>query len=270
MRKIKISIKVLLLLFGLMLVVSLIEAHEFWLQPKKYRYMLGEEVKVDFMVGESFTGEYWDLARHKAEKMELHRASGVEDLVKEVKSTKGNNLSVKADQEGTYLLAMQSNAAYIEMEGKEFNAYLKEDGLDNILNERKKLNQLEKPSTEYYTRYVKLLVQVGDKKDDSYKKKVGLRYEIIPDQNPYTLKTGDHLQCNVFFEGKPAPHALVKVWNKVNNTTFMQNIYTENDGSIRFPISTSGEWMVSSVKMIKSETEGAQYHSLWASLVFGI
>jgi len=256
--------------FSVILLAGLVQAHEFWLQPKKYRYKIGEELKVDFMVGENFTGEYWDLNRHKAEKVELHRASGVKDFTKDVKSTKGNNLSIKTDQEGTYLLAMQSNAAYIEMEANEFNAYLKEDGLDNILDERKKQNQWEKPSAEFYSRYAKLMVQVGEMRDDTFKKKIGLRYEIVPDQNPYTLKTGDHLQCKVYFEGKPVPHALVKVWSKIKDTTFLQNIYTEKDGSIQFPISTSGEWMVSSVKMIKSEKEGAEYHSLWASLVFGI
>jgi uncharacterized GH25 family protein len=248
----------------------LANAHEFWLQPKKYRYQIGDEVKVDFMVGESFTGEFWDLNRHKAEKVDLYRASGLKNLSKEIKSTKGNNLSLRADQEGTYLIAMQSNDAYLEMEAAAFNDYLKEDGLDNILSERKKLNQLERPSKEFYTRYAKLMVQVGEKKDDTFRKMIGLRYEIVPDQNPYALKTGDYLQCKVFFEGKPAPHTLVKVWSKIKDTTFLQNIYTEKDGSIRFPISTSGEWMVSSVRMIKSEREGADYHSLWTSLVFGI
>jgi uncharacterized GH25 family protein len=253
-----------------LLVAYLVNAHEFWLQPKKYRYKSGEEVKVDFMVGESFTGEFWDLGRHKIEKIQLYRASGVTDLGKEVRSTKGNNLSAKADQEGTYLICLQSNPAYIEMEASAFNEYLKEDGLDDILNERKKQNLLTKPSREFYTRFAKLMVQVGEKKDDTFKKVIGLRYEIVPDQNPYTLKTGDYLQCKVFFEGKPSPHTLVKVWSRINTTTFLQNIYTEKDGSIRFPISTTGEWMVSSVKMVKSEKEGADYHSLWASLTFGI
>jgi uncharacterized GH25 family protein len=248
----------------------LTSAHECWLQPKKYLYKTGEEVKVDFMAGESFTGEFWDLSKNKAERIELHRAVGMKDLANEVKSVKGSNFSIKADVEGTYLLAMQSNAAYIEMTAEEFNEYLKEEGLDNMLAERRKLNQMGNPSREFYSRYAKVMVQVGAKTDDTFKKKTGLRYEIVPDQNPYTLKTGDHLQCKVFFEGKPAAHSLVKVWSKINNTTFLQNIYTENDGSIRFPISTSGSWMVSSVKMIKSEMEGADYHSLWSSLVFGI
>jgi len=260
----------LLSILILLVVSSLVQAHEFWLQPKKYRYAIGEEIKLDFRVGENFDGEFWDLERHEVEKMELHRANSVKDLLKTVKPTAGSNLTFKADAVGTYLFGMQSNAAYIELEAEKFNAYLKEDGLDYILDERTKAGILSKPSTEYYTRFAKLLLQSGDKTDDTFKKKLGLRYEIVPDQNPYLLKAGDYLQCHVFYQGKPAAHALVKIWNKVNSTTFLQNLYTESDGTVRFPINASGPWMVSSVCMITSEKSGADYHSFWASLVFGI
>lgn len=256
---------------GVILVVAyLVNAHEFWLQPKKFRYRTGEEIKIDLVVGEGFEGEFWDLSRHKVEKLELHRLNGVRDLTKSVKHTAGSNIVYKTDLGGTYLFALKSNDAYIELEGDKFNAYLEEDGLEYILDERKKFGTLNAKSSEYYTRFAKLLVQSGDRTDDTFKKRVGLRYEIVPDQNPYTLNVGDYLQCRVLFEGKPAPHALVKVWNRTHTTTFLQNIYTENDGTIRFPISAVGPWMVSSVKMIHSEKEGAEYHSLWASLVFGI
>lgn len=253
----------------ILMITFLAQAHEFWMLPKKFRYKVGEEIKIDLMVGEGFEGEFWDLKRYKVEELKLHRLNGVKDLTKEVKSTEGNNLTYKTDLGGTYLFTLKSNDAYIELEGKEFNAYLEEDGLDYILDQRKKSNTLEKKSTEYYTRFAKLLVQSGDRTDNAFKKVVGLKYEIVPEQNPYDLKVGDYLTCKVLFEGKPAPHTLVKVWNRVRDTSFMQNIYTENDGTIRFPISTTGPWMVSSVRMIASE-RGAEYHSLWASLVFGI
>ncbi|MCW5909455.1 MAG: DUF4198 domain-containing protein [Cyclobacteriaceae bacterium] len=251
------------------IIAFLAQAHEFWLQPKKFRYKAGEEIKIDLMVGEGFEGEFWDLSRHKVVKFDLHRLNRVRDLTKEVKNTSGNIL-FKADYGGIYLFALQSNDAYIELEGDKFNEYLEEDGLDYILDQRKKDNTLDRRSTEYYTRFAKLLVQNGDRTDNTFKKVVGLRYEIVPEQNPYDLKAGDYLQCKVLYEGKPVPHALVKVWNRMRDTAFLQNIYTENDGTIRFPISAAGPWMVSSVKMIASEKEGAEYHSLWASLVFGI
>ncbi|NOT76101.1 MAG: DUF4198 domain-containing protein [Cyclobacteriaceae bacterium] len=255
-----------LIIFG----ASLAQAHEFWLQPKKYRYKVGEEMKVDFMVGESFEGEFWDLNRHKVEKLQMHSGATVKDLSKDIKKTAGNNLSYKFDKEGTHLMVLESNSAYIEMEADKFNDYLKEDGIDNILAERTKNNQLERPSKEFYKRYAKLLVQAGAKTDETFRKRMGFRYEIIPLANPYTLKTGDYLQCRVLWEGKPAPHTMVKVWSHIGKKSFLTDIYSEDDGTIKFPISSNGSWMVSSVKMIASETEGAEYQSLWTSLVFAI
>ncbi len=257
----------LLILSGLSFAI---QAHEFWLQPLKFNYQLNDEATINFMVGENFTGEQWDLTKHKVELLEWHTADAKADLTTQVKNVKGSRLMQKLSNEGTHLFAMKSNAAYIELGAEKFNEYLKEDGLDYILNERKKKNILQTPSKENYTRFAKLIMQVGDKTDDTYKKKVGFRIEIVPQNNPYTIKTGDYLQCLVLFEGKPLSHTLVKVWSKLNHTTFLQNIYTENDGMIKFPISTKGEWMVSTVKMISNDLPTSQYHSLWGSLVFGI
>jgi len=254
----------------LMTVLVIAQAHEFWLQPKKYRYTVGEEMVVDLMVGENFLGEYWDLNRHKVEKAEIHFPGGATDLTNTVQIRKGKNLAYKFTKEGTHLLTLRSNAAFIELEGEKFNAYLKEDGLDNILDERTNTATLDKPAREFYQRYAKLLVQSGNKTDATFSKRANFPVEIMPLANPYTLKTGDYLECRVLYEGKPAAHQLVKVWSYIGNSTFLQNIYTENDGTLKFPISSKGPWMVSTVKMKKSEKEGADYQSMWASLVFGI
>jgi len=255
---------------GLAVIVLITSAHEFWLQPKKYKYAVGEEMKIDFMVGENFTGEYWDLTKHKVERADIHFSGGMTNLTAQVKPTKGNNLIYTFQKEGTHLVTMQSNAAYIEMEGDKFTEYLKEDGLDNILDLRDRKGIADQKSKEFYQRYVKLLVQAGTKTDDTFSKRANFPIEIVPLSNPYTLKTGDHLECRVFFNGKPSPHQMVKVWSHTGNRIFLQDIYTENDGTIKFPISSAGPWMVSTVKMMPSQKPGADYHSMWTSLVFGI
>jgi uncharacterized GH25 family protein len=106
--------------------------------------------------------------------------------------------------------------------------------------------------------------------DEMYRKRVGFRYEILPMTNPGLLKSGDYLECRLLWEGKPSPHSLVKVWSHTGNRIFLQNIYTEDDGTLKFPISSTGPWMVSAVKMIKSEKQEADYESFWASLTFGV
>jgi uncharacterized GH25 family protein len=254
----------------LIVVSSMAMGHEFWLQPKKFRYKIGEEVKIDFFVGENFTGEYWDLTKNRAETMQVISAYGKKDLKSTLKSSKGNNVTYKLVNEGTHLFSMTSNVTYAELDAKKFNEYMEEDGIEDILALRKKNNELDKPSRENYSRYAKLLVQSGNKNDDVFKRKLNLKVEIIPMSNPYSLKSGDYLECEVQYEGKPLPHQLVKVWSFIGNRAFLQPVYSENDGRIKFPISNTGPWMVSFVKMVPSSNPDADYESMWASLVFGI
>ncbi|MCU0418177.1 MAG: DUF4198 domain-containing protein [Cyclobacteriaceae bacterium] len=246
------------------------QAHEFWLQPQKYLFAVGETAVIDFKVGENFTGEDWDMKRHKVEQLSLHKGTASLDLLPTVHATAGKNVAYPFAQAGTHQFFLKSNAAFIELEGEKFNAYLKEDGIDEIVELRTQRNESATPAREFYTRYAKLLVQVGDGTTPHVTRPLGALHEIVPQQNPYALKTGDYLTVKVFYAGKARPHALVKVWTKRNRTTFLQNLYTENDGTLTFPINSPGEWMVSSVKMVPSAKTGADYESAWASLVFAI
>jgi uncharacterized GH25 family protein len=245
-------------------------AHEFWMRPKKFRYTVGEEAKIDFVVGENFNGEPWDLNVHKVEKMELITSTGKRDLTSAVKSTKGNNLTYKMAAQGTHLFTLRSNTASIDLEAEKFNAYLTEDGIDNIIQRRKERNETALGVKEHYQRFSKLLLQSGTTMDEVYKRNVGFPIEIIPETNPYRLASGDYLGCKVLYQNKPLAHQLVKVWSIVGNRTFVQNMYTENDGTIKFPVSSVGPWMVSTVTMEPSDKEGVDYESMWASLVFGV
>jgi uncharacterized GH25 family protein len=259
-------ISILVILFAWIAVQS----HEFWMQPKKFKYNVGEEMRVDFLVGENFEGEAWDLKKNKIEQINLHHPTKSIDLKILVKPEEKDKLKFKFTEAGTHLISMQSDESISELDAQKFNDYLKEDGLDDILDLRTKTNSLDKPCKELYSRYAKVLIQCGDRLDDTFKKKTNLRLEIIPLQNPYSLKSGDYLQCLLLFNGKPCPHQQVKIWNKIGNASIAQNAFSENDGTIKFPISSKGPWMISTVKMIPSEKPGADWQSFWGSLVFGI
>lgn len=262
--------KKVIVVLSLILCQFLSLAHEFWLSPKKFTMTVGEEVNVNFLVGENFEGEPWDVQLSRVAKLELHQLSQMKNLTSVLRPNEKEKLKLKFPTEGTQLVYFQSQDSFIELEAEKFNAYLKEDGLDDTYDQRKRTNTLDQPAKEYYSRFAKVLLQAGSKTDDTYRKKVGARLEVVPLQNPYTLLKGDYLQCQVLFEGKLAPHQMVKVWNKVTGRTFLQNIYTEKDGTIKFPINAVGPWMVSTVKMIPSEKPEANWRSMWASLTFGI
>jgi hypothetical protein len=64
--------------------------------------------------------------------------------------------------------------------------------------------------------------------------------------------------------------AKVKVWNRYNHRTTVQNIYSQQDGMIETHVSNPGAWMISVVNMVPSKDPKAQYRSFWGSLVFGV
>lgn len=247
----------------------LVQAHEFWLQPDKYRYQPGETAVIDFRIGENFTGEFWDLDRHQVVSLKWYSRNAEKDLKAQVKKQKGKNVALPALAPGTHLVALQSNAAFIELSGRQFNDYLLEDGIDHVLSQRKKNNDTTR-ARELYTRYAKLLLQTGPSPDNTFQRRVNFPIEIVPLQNPYNLTSGDYLDCRVMLNQQVLPHQKVKVWSFIGNRIFLQNLFTEKDGTVRFPLSSKGPWMVSTVVMEKSKRPEADYESKWASLVFGI
>jgi len=261
--------KIWIVLMG-MVVFAFAHAHEFWMQPLKFFLRPGERTSISFLVGENFIGEPWDLKLHKVEKLDIHHIDGVKNLLDSVKTSVKDNLSVTPLEEGTHLIALQSSNAFSELPGEKFNEYLTEDGLDDVLSHRKKTGTLDKSGREYFRRYSKLLLQVGNKRDDTYKKVLGFPIEIVPEANPYTFKKGDLVKFKILSDGKPIFGVKVRVWNRYQNRTTIQPVYPEKNGIIEMRIVNPGPWMVSVVKMVPSKQEGADWQSYWASLTFGV
>jgi len=251
--------------------ITFVQAHEFWMQPDKFVYIPGEKLVVGFKVGENFMGEPWNLKVNRIATLELRQLAKSTSLLSLVSdTTKKGEIVIPLTTGGTHMVLLQSKNAFIELEGEKFNDYLKEDGLDDIYALRQKTNTLNAPSRESYARYSKLLVQVGSHTDETFKWVAGFPIEIIPERNPYDLKRGDPVRFKILFEGKPLFGAKVRVWNRFDNRTTIQNIYTEKNGMIETRVSNPGRWMVSVVKMVPSKKEGADWQSYWGSLVFGV
>jgi hypothetical protein len=250
--------------------VAFVHAREFWLQPDKFIFKPGENLTLGFNVGVNFIGGPWNLGKQAITRLQhLHLNKSI-NLLPLIKEGDKKPLTVPLQEEGTHMILMESNNAIIESESERFNEFLKEEGLDDVYDQRQKTNTLNSPAKEFYSCHTKLVVQVGDRKDETYKKADGFPIEIIPEQNPYALKKGDPVRFRIMYQGKPLFGARVKVWNRFNNRTTLQNIYTEKNGVIETRVSNPGPWMVTVVKMVPSKLAGADWQSHRMSLVFGI
>ncbi len=245
-------------------------AHEFWLEPQQYIFSRTEEINIRFKVGEAFTGENWSGNREKINELKLYYADIVDDLSEAVTDNEGDSLQFSIHEEGTAMVTFNNINSFIELEAEKFNAYLQEDGLQSAIDYRTHQNETDSIGREYYQRSVKTIVQVGALKTAVYKKQTSLPVDIIPLSHPYQLKDADSLSVKMLFKGEPLANTKIRVWHKlpgsVSDTSFISN----EKGEIRFPVTISGEWMVSCVTMTRiTDDPKAQWQSYWGSLTWG-
>jgi uncharacterized GH25 family protein len=262
--------KRLIYFFTLFTFFTLLSSHEFWLYPHKFIYKRAEKINIRFWVGENFDGGNWTGNNERINSLKLYYGGVSDDLSPVVTEAGGDSIEYFMIDEGTNLIAFNSNNAFIELEPGKFNEYLEEDGLLDALEYRKKNNEMGCNGREFYQRCAKTLLQVGDIKDQTFGITTSLPIDIIPSSNPYQRKNKELLRVKIYYKGSPLANTLVKTWHRVKNKTEKKDLRTDSEGEIVFPVSTTGRWMISTVKMERLfDNPVSDWQSYWGSLTWG-
>ena len=184
-------------------------------------------------------------------------------------------LKTKTTGEGTYVAGVSTAVKSIELSAEDFNGYLVHDGIMDVLEQRKKTGEDKNPAVENYSKHIKAIFQAGSTTTDSYKKELGYPAELIPRQNPYSLKVNDELEVRLLRAGKPAANQLVYAsyggfhdHSDTDGHLVAVKTRTDKNGIAKIPLSKPGHWYVSSIYMEKSPDEGIDYESNWTTLTF--
>jgi uncharacterized GH25 family protein len=267
--------RVLLLLF--ILVASAIAlAHEFWFHSQKFFYNIRETANIRFVAGEHFTGENWKGNKDKIVQLFHYTPSeNIIDISSRLSANPGDSLQLPLQEEGTHMIIFNSTNSFIKQDAEKFNAYLKEDGLDNVYSYRKEHGEEKAAGTEHYQRSIKTILQVSGKITNACTEPTGLPLDIIPSENPYSVPITDvfskavKVKFKILFSGKPLPNALVKIWYHTRNgQTGMDSLYTNKNGMISAERHT-GAYMLSCVYMERNSAGNeADWQSYRGSLSF--
>ena len=260
--------KRLILTIGLFASFVLSFAQEGWIQPQKFFVKTGEEVSISFLAGRDLIGRS-SFKKSHVDELILHQISATRNLLDSIKDDVEAGLKFTVKSDGTCLFTLQTTGSLHEFPADTFNMIVKDYELDAVRIQRQKNNVVNAPARVNTRLFGKLIVQVGEKRDEIYKKVMGWPVEIIPDRNPTSLKVGDQIKFKILFDGKPVFGVRAKVWNRFDNRTTLQNIYTQQDGTIEARISSPGPWMVTVVTMAPSKDPVAEWQSYQGSLVFG-
>jgi uncharacterized GH25 family protein len=245
--------------------------HECWFEPGKFFLMPGETTAVRLFVGDGLVKDREEkvFERSKTTTFKLFSSSNKWDLITSVNEGAKPVYQFSGQPSGNYLIAMERNWSYITLEAKEFEDYLKVDGMDYISEERRKAGETNKEGKERYSRFIKGLIQVGDKQDSAYGKRLGLKLELIPTSNPYKKTIGDTIEFQILFDGKPLANRTVFADNSESETLRM---VTDKNGKFAFKIGKPGLWLARLVTMRRCmiDCDGVVWESFWGSYSFGV
>ncbi len=188
------------------------------------------------------------------------------------KDDKTSFLNLQPTETGNYQVGLATMPREIDLKAEDFNEYLTEDGIPDILAERTRKKELTKDVRERYSKHVKTILQVGEKQSDSYKTVFGYAVEIVAVTNPYSLKSGDSFEFLCLKNGKPLANQFVMSGREEANGKLIvgQNVRTDKKGVAKIKLDGAGKWYVKFINMVKLNDPKINYESKWATLTFEI
>lgn len=204
-------------------------------------------------------------------------------------------LNFKTGKTGTWVAGVSTDPQNIEMTAEDFNNYLEHDGVVDMLDNRRKNDKLENDAVEKYSKHVKVIFQVGDKRTNDWQTEMGYPIEFIPLSNPYDLNTGDELKVKLLRNGEPLADQLVytgyeetghghshdqdskevadhshEQTEEDHQHTSGTQLRTDSNGIVNIKLKADGIWYLRTINLIDSEESGLTHESNWATLTFEI
>ena len=178
-------------------------------------------------------------------------------------------LTLRTGASGTYLIGASLKSREIALSAEDFNGYLKEDGIPDVLEARSNAGELARAVRERYQKHVKALFQVGDARTDAYATVLGYPAEIVPLANPYALRLGDTLRVRVLVDGKPVANQLVISGGEQEGRARNEaQARSDAAGVVRFGLDGAGKWYIKFIHMVPVARDSVNYESKWATFTF--
>jgi uncharacterized GH25 family protein len=240
-------------------------AHEFWLEPSSWRMASGQAVTFRLLVGDGFPGEPRPRNPDRLVRFDIVGPDGVASAIEGL-SGEDPAGSARLSRPGIHVVAFQGKPVRIELAAERFEGYLAHAGLERISELRAARGATALAGRERYSRCAKTLVAAGEPAGAGFDRVVGLPLELVPEVDPFALKTGDGFRVRALLHGDPLQGLTILAFAREGGNR--ARIRTDAEGRARFPVDQAGNWMISGVHMWESKDPDADWESLWSSLTF--
>jgi uncharacterized GH25 family protein len=273
-------------------------AHEFWIQPASFRPALGDVQGLALRIGHPAAPEAYARNPQHVAAFVLAGPLGAasEGVVprRDVPGREGADPAglVRLAAAGRYVVGYRSHPSTVEMQPADFEAYLREKGLEGVIAERRARGESELPGREAFSRCAKALLRTPEAAAGPPDVALGFPVELVLLDDPLLRAEAEAgpapLAVRLLVDGEPRPGALVHAepldpgaeaggsedgsGPGSAGATGPLSAWTDARGEVRLPLPAEGSWLVTSVHAVRApEEEGGadvEWRSTWASLTF--
>lgn len=251
-----------------------LHAHDLFLRMDNFHVPVNASVRIRVLNG-TFSSSENSVTRDRLRDLSVLSPSGRSQADTTLWSQSGDTsiFALRTGAAGTYVVGASLLPREIELGADDFNKYLETDGVPDVLAERRRKGELGKAVIERYAKHVKAIVQVGPERTGDFSAVMGYPAELVPLDNPYTLRARSTLRVRAMVDGKAVPNQLVVAGGRFRNETRFQvrSVRTDSAGVARIPLTNSGQYYVKFISMTPFQgEEKIDYESKWATLTFEI
>jgi hypothetical protein len=240
-------------------------AHEFWIEPATFGAAVDSVVPVNLMVGDGFPGHPVIRDRAAIERFVIAGPSGTADVA----GWDGRHPAglIRVRTAGTHVIGYLSRGETIELDAARFESYLREDGLEPVIEERRRRGASLAPGRERFVRCAKAILCVGPAPEPGFDHALDLPLELLPEEDP--TRAGDgRLVLRLLHRGAPRGGVLVAARHR-DRPGHLARARTDDAGRVTLALDAPGVWLVSGVHMVAAPPgQEVDWESLWASLTF--
>jgi uncharacterized GH25 family protein len=258
----------------LLAAAGLAGAHDMFVKPARFFVEENAEVLVRVINGTFSTSEN-AIARDRVRDLSVVSPDGRVQLDTAEWDARGDTSTfrVRTGRAGTYVVGASTTPSMIALAAKDFNSYLRADGIPDVLDARRGAGELDRPARERYSKHVKALVQVGGTPSDGVSTELGYPAELVPLDNPYRLGPAGTLRVRTVVDGMPVGNQYVLYGGRTpaGGRIAQRNVRSDRDGIAPIPLRERGTWYVKFIHMARVEGDTAvDYESKWATLTFQV
>ncbi len=248
-------------------------AHDFWIEPDAFRPVPGATVALVLRVGHA--GEVETFPRDPS-----HLRSFIcvdESGRRDVDGLRGKSPAgeLAARVVGPIVVAYESQPRPSTLEPAKFDDYLRAEGLESIIEERRVRNESDLPGRERYSRCAKTVLRVeGDGAANAagvgalFGRALGMPVEIVPEVDPTAITPGASIAVQLLSGGAPMAGALVRL-EPLDAAEPRSAARTDAAGRVTLPVPRAGRFRVATVRVRRATDGGvAEWETHFASLTF--